>query len=40
MGDETWVYFMILRPGFRVVKGNHPVLLVRKKRVNQNPTSR
>ena len=31
---------MILRPGFRVLNGNHPVLLVRKKRVNQDPTSR
>ena len=28
MGDETWVYGMILRPGFRVLNGNHPVLLV------------
>ena len=38
-GDETLVY-MILRPGFRVLNGNNPVLLVRKKRVNQDPTSR
>ena len=30
----------ILRPGFRVLNGNHPVLLVRKKRFNQDPTSR
>ena len=30
----------ILRPGFRVLNGNHPVLLVRIKRVNQDPTSR
>ena len=31
---------MILRPGFRVLNGNHPVLLVRKKCVNRDPTSR
>ena len=31
---------MFLRPGFRVLNGNHPVLLVRKQRVNQDPTSR
>ena len=36
MGDKTWVY------GYDpdVLNGNHPVLLVRKKRVNQDPTSR
>ena len=32
--------FMILRPGYRVLNGNHPVLLMRKKCVNQDPTSR
>ena len=31
---------MILRPGFSVLTGNHPVLLVQKKPVNQDPTSR
>ena len=31
---------MILRWGFRVLNGNHPVLLMWKKRVNQDPTSR
>jgi len=31
---------MILRPEFRVLNGNHPVLLVRKGRVSQDPTSR
>jgi len=30
---------MILRPGFRVLNGNHPVLMW-KKHVNQDPTSR
>ena len=33
-GDETGSMVMILRPEFRVLNGNHPVLLVRKKRVN------
>ena len=28
MGDETWVYSYDLRPGFGVLNGNHPVLLV------------
>ena len=27
---------MILRPGFRVLNGNHPVLLVRKKKARQS----
>jgi len=40
MGDETWVYDMILSPGFRVLNGNRPFLLVRKKHVNQDLTSR
>jgi len=31
---------MILRPRFRVFNATHPVLLVRKKRVNQDPKSR
>ena len=31
---------VILRPEFRVLNGNHPVLLMQKKRVNQDPTSR
>jgi hypothetical protein len=28
---KLWSTVMILRPGFRVLNGNHPVLLVRKK---------
>ena len=40
MGDETWVCGYDLRPGFRILIGNHSVLFVRKKRVNQDPTSR
>ena len=38
-GDETWIMVRILRPGFRVLNGNHPVI-VRKKRVNKDSTSR
>jgi len=40
-GDETWVYGY--DPETRVQSsqhGNHPVLLVRKKRINQDPSSR
>jgi len=38
-GDKTWIYGY--DPETRVLNGNHPVLLVRKKkRVNQDPASR
>ena len=40
MGDETWVYGYDPETRFRVLNGNHPVHLVRKKHVNQDPTLR
>ena len=36
--DESGSMIMILRRGLRVLNVNHPAVLVRKKRVNQDPT--
>ena len=39
-GDETWVYIYDLETRVQSSPWKSPILLVRKKRVNQDPTSR